>query len=314
MLPWPSGRRRQPPQEASPPRPAEPSWELAPGDEIAPGRQVVEILGGGRDVEVFLVWDSHLFALAVAKVLRPHRVENPRSRAHLEREGELARRLAHPGLGRGYELRLEGRYPHLLLEYVEGPTLRRLVRRHGPLAEEQWLPFAAQMAAVLQYLANEEVVHLDIKPANLVLGLSPRLIDLGIARPFEAARRLRDVIGTASWMAPEQCDPVASGGVGPAADIWGLGATLYYALSGERPFPAHAPGGAFPQLERAPKPLPSHLPVRIRGLVMGMLSRTPSARPRPLEIAEALEPLLPPRRKRSGLTPTRTLRPERGRA
>lgn len=256
MLPWPNARRRTPPRAPPPPRPTESSWALRPGDELAPGRRIVEKLGGGRDVEVYLVWDAHLFALAVAKALRPHRVGQPRAVAHLRREGELARHLAHPGLGRAYEIRLDEPYPHLLLEYVEGPTVRRLVRRSGPLAQEQWLPFAAHLAAVLQYLANEAVVHLDVKPANIVLGMTPRLIDLGIARPVEAGRALRDVIGTDAWMAPEQCDPVGAGGVGPPADVWGLGATLYYALSGETPFPRRHPDAPFPQLELPPRPLP----------------------------------------------------------
>jgi len=193
----------------------EPSWKLRPGQEITPGRRVVEKLGGGIDVEVYLVWDEHLFALAVAKLLRPHQAKVPAARAHLEREGLLALRLRHPHLAHGYALCLDGQYPHLLLEYAEGPTLRRLVRRHGPLAPEQWLPLAAHLASVLQYLHNEEVVHLDVKPANVVVGLAPRLVDLGIARSFEAAARLRDPIGSEAWMAPEQCDPTAAAGTLP---------------------------------------------------------------------------------------------------
>lgn len=302
MLPWPSARRRTPsnvPSEPVQEKQATPSWNFRPGDSIASGRTVVEKLGGGRDVEVFLVWDEHLFALAVAKVLRPHKAENPKALAHLEREGALALRLKHPCLGRAFDARLEGPRPHLLLEYVEGPTVRRLVRRYGPLAQEQWLPFIANLAAVLQYLANEEVVHLDIKPSNIVIGLGPKLVDLGIARPLQDAAKLRDAIGTDSWMAPEQCDPQAGEGVGLAADVWGLGATLHFALSGETPFPRRLPGGPYPQLQQSPKPLPPIVPAPVRELVARMLARRPADRPLPHEIAEALEPLLAPRRRRS---------------
>lgn len=238
-----------------------------------------------------------LAAFAVAKLLRPHQAKVPAARAHLEREGLLALRLRHPHLAHGYALCLDGQYPHLLLEYAEGPTLRRLVRRHGPLAPEQWLPLAAHLASVLQYLHNEEVVHLDVKPANVVVGLAPRLVDLGIARSFEAAARLRDPIGSEAWMAPEQCDPTAAGGVGPAADVWGLGATLHYALAGEPPFPRRLPDGPFPQLEGPPRPLPAHVPGAMRELVTWMLRADPRERPAPCQVAEALEPIAPKQRR-----------------
>lgn len=182
---------------------------------------------------------------------------------------------------------------------MEGPTLRRWVRRHGPLSEEQWIPCAAHLTSVLQYLANEGVVHLDVKPSNIVFGLAPRLVDLGIARPFGEARALRDSIGTDAWMAPEQCDPVGAGGVGPAADVWGLGATLYYALTAEPPFPRRSPGEPFPQLLQGPKPLPPHRSFSMGELVERMLRRAPEARPSYLEIADTLQGMLKPRRRRA---------------
>lgn len=270
---------------------AKQSWELKEGDLLAPGRLVFECLGGGHDVEVFLVWDERRFCLAVAKALRPHRLGVGRALAHLRREGELLQRLAHPILPRCYDLTLDGERPHLLLEWVEGPTLRRLVRRTGPLAREQWLPLAAHLAAALCYLHNEGVVHLDIKPANVIMGLQPRLLDLGIARPIEAAATLRDIIGTEAWMAPEQCDPVAAGGVGVAADVWGLGTTLYYAVTGRRPFPAREEGGRSPQLTSAPARLPPDVPAALAALLESMLAPRPEDRPTPQEIAAAIAEL-----------------------
>lgn len=263
-----------------------PGWGLGRGDAVAPGRTVVDRLGGGNDVEVFLVWDERRFALAVAKVLRPHRAADDRARAHLAREAALLERLAHPCLPRGYGVSLEGERPHLLLEWVEGPTLRRLVRRGGPLAREQAVPLAAHLAGALQYLANESIVHLDVKPANVIVGIQPKLVDLGIARPVEEAARLRVAIGTEGWMPPEQVDPVGAGGVGPAADVWALGATLHFALSGEKPFPRGVAPGA------VPAPLPPDVPAPLAALVRRMLSPVPADRPAPREIVAALEPLV----------------------
>lgn len=286
-------RLQAPPEGAVPARGERPpSWGLRAGDTIAPGRTVVEALGGGRDVEVYLVWDDHLYALAAAKILRPHRIQSATAWRHLRREGELLMRLAHPCLLRGYGLALEGKYPHLLMEYVEGRTLRSLVRRYGPLGKEQWLPFLAHLASTLAYLKNESLVHLDIKPSNVMVGLRPTLLDLGIARTVAAAGELRQAIGTQSWMAPEQCHPVDAASIGSATDVWGLGATLHYALTGELPFPSRDPGEPAPQLLLEPRPLPTHVPRELAGILRQMLARAPTDRPTPEAIVAAVEGVL----------------------
>ena len=86
---------------------------------------------------------------------------------------------------------VDGDYPHLLLEHLEGPTLKRLLRRGGPLPREQALPLALHVASALHYLSMEGIVHLDVKPDNIVMGIPPRLIDLSLARSLEDAREVR---------------------------------------------------------------------------------------------------------------------------
>jgi serine/threonine protein kinase len=276
------------------------AWGFAEGDEIAPGLRVLQPLGGGSRYEVFLVWHERLYALAVAKVLRPGAVDERGARRELRREAELVARLAHPALVRGFGADLDGPRPHLVLEHVEGPTLGALLKRHGALPMAQLLPLALHAAAVLHYLSTEGIVHLDVKPGNVVMGVPPRVIDLSIARPVEAAAALRDAIGTDAYMAPEQCDPgAAPGAVGPAADVFGLGATLHHAASGRVPF--ERPRGArhaedrrvrFPQLERDAPRLPSSLPPPFVELVARMMARRPADRPTAAEVAAALEPLV----------------------
>lgn len=274
-------------------------WGFAEGASIADGRTVLERLGGGSRYEVFLVWDERLFALGVAKVLRPDLVDDPRALRELRREAEVLARLAHPCLVRGFGAVLDGPRPHLLLEHVEGPTLGRVIRRYGPVSLHQLLPLALHVTAVLQFLRGEGFVHLDVKPGNVVMGVPPRLIDLSIARPVEAAAHLRDAIGTDAYMAPEQCDPERSSGVGAPADVFGLGATLYHAASGRVPFPRprNARQSAdravrFPQLAAAPQPLDGVLPPAFRGIVHAMLAPRPEQRPTPADVAAALEPLV----------------------
>jgi serine/threonine protein kinase len=237
----------------------------------------------------------------VVKLLRPHLVEDLHALRELRREADLLSRLAHPGLVRGFGAVLGGPHPHLVLEHVEGPSLGRLVKRHGALSLQQLLPLALQLTAVLQYLAAAGVAHLDVKPGNVVMGVPPRLIDLSIARALDAAAALRDPIGTDPYMAPEQCAPARwPGSVGPPADVWALGATLHHAAAGTVPFPrpreardSRDPLVRFPQLAlREPAPLPEHLPEPFRALVRAMLAPDAARRPTAAEVATALEPLV----------------------
>ncbi len=255
------------------------SWELSEGAELAPGRTVVKDLGGGTRYEVFLVWDEDLYALAVAKVVRPDQASEDRPLAELRHEAELLERLAHPVVVRGFGADVDGPRPYVLIEHLEGPTLRRLLRRGGPLGLEQLLPLALHVAGALAFLHNREVVHLDVKPDNIVMGVPPRLIDLSIARSFERAARTRGPIGTDAYMAPEQCEVEGRATIGPAADVWGLGATLHHCITGHRPFPrargardSEDPDERFPQLHAQPRPLPGRLPPALDELIGVTLS------------------------------------------
>ena len=181
--------------------------DLGPGRgrRDRPGRTVLRRIGGGRRFEVFLVWDEHRLAVLVAKVLRPDQAEDTGALRDLVREGDLLARIAHPVVVRGFGTAAGGPFPHLLLEHLEGPTLQALLDQHGPVGLEQLLPLGMHVASALHYLAREAVVHLDVKPDNLVMGAPPRLIDFSVSRPRSAAR-LSKPVGTDQYMAPEQCD------------------------------------------------------------------------------------------------------------
>jgi serine/threonine protein kinase len=283
------------------------SWDFEAGHPIAAGRTALKRMGGGTRYEVYLAWDEHLHALVVAKILRPHLVEDARALEELSREADMLARLAHPVLLRGFGVVVEGPHPHLVIEHLEGPTLSRLIKRQGTLPLEQLRPVTLHIAAALHYLGREGVVHLDVKPSNIVVSLPPRLIDLSIARPVRRAARLGSPIGTDAYMAPEQCDPLAHPNrIGPATDVWGLGATLHHAIAGEVPFPRPREARwsedyriRFPQLEVEPLHLEGRTPAPLADLVLRMLARDPDDRPLPEEVAEVLEPLvvLPPRKR-----------------
>ena len=267
-----------------------PTWGLAEGDAIAPGRTVLRALGGGRRYEVFLVWDDHRLAVLVAKLLRPELAGDDAAVRELVREGEALAQLAHPVIVRGFDVVSDGRFPHLLIEHLEGPTLRDLIFRDGALPLEQVLPIGLHVASALHYLAAEGMVHLDVKPDNVVMGAPPRLIDLSVARTVAAAERLGRPVGTDGYMAPEQCD-AAFGPIGPPADVFGLAATIHHAVSGERPF-ARDGAHRFPQVERDPAPPPRWVPRELADLLSSALARRAAERPTAAELAAGLEPLV----------------------
>jgi serine/threonine protein kinase len=254
---------------------------------------VVRLLGGGERYETYLAWDDSLFALVVVKILRPHLVDDRHALSGLTDEVGLLERLRHPVIVRSFDADLEGPRPHVVLEHLEGPRLSTLVRRFGPVEREQLLPLGLQLCSALHYLGGRGIVHLDVKPSNIIMGAPARLIDLSIARPVEELVGNRHRLGTDAYMAPEQCDPVGRGPITPAADIWGVGATLYHAVSGQAPFATpSAREERFPQLTEAPEPLPDRVPPAVRVLLEACLAPEPEARPSPAELATELELLV----------------------
>jgi serine/threonine protein kinase len=272
---------------------------LEEGEELAPGRSVVRHIETGDLYATYLVWDEHRFSLGVAKVLRAERLDDDSARRTFAREVAALARLAHPVLVRSFDAVSDGAHPHVLLEHLEGATLSQVVRGPGSLPLEQLLPIALHIASALHYLEAEEMVHLDVKPANIVMGIPPRLIDLSLIRSLSEAARMTVPLGTDPYMAPEQCDPVNRGPVGSPADVWGLGATLYRALKGEVPFPTFPDANPqiaterFPQLDpEPPAPLPSGVPQELRLLIEATLRPSPEERPSASEMALALQPLV----------------------
>jgi serine/threonine protein kinase len=205
----------------------------------------------------------------------------------------MLERLQHPVLVRSFGAVLEGPRPHVVLEHLDGPRLSTLIRKYGPAAREQLLPLGLQLFSAIHYLSGEGVVHLDVKPSNIIMGAPARLIDLSIAQPVEALVGKRSPIGTDAYMAPEQCDPPSRGPITSAADVWGVGATLYHAASGRQPFARPGPDDPrFPQLDQALEPLPDKLPAELRELIEACLDPSPAARPVAADAVAALELLV----------------------
>jgi tRNA A-37 threonylcarbamoyl transferase component Bud32 len=152
------------------------------------------------------------------------------------REARTLIKLSHPRIAKVHDHFVEAGREYLVMDYIEGLTLRQLVSRDGPQREDQVLDWALEVADLLAYLHAQvpPLVHRDISPDNLLLGSdrSLFLIDFGAASEF-VGTATGTFIGKQSYIAPEQFRGKAQ----PASDIYGLGATLYYLLAGSEPEP-----------------------------------------------------------------------------
>jgi eukaryotic-like serine/threonine-protein kinase len=270
---------------------AENSWAFDEGEEVYPGRFALRLLGGGHRYEAYLAHDEALLSNVVVKILRPERVHDRASLEGLRAEFSALRALNHPVISRGFDAVLQGERPHISVEFLEGPRLSTLVRKFGPLPMEQLIPLATELCSALHYMHGLHIVHLDVKPKNVIMGAPPRLIDLSIARDFVDAAALTVPVGTDAYMAPEQCTAGQGLKVGRAADVWGLGVTLYEAATGELPFPG-SDEETYPQVVLAPRaPDAKVVPPPVAELIEACLRKEPAERPSARELASSLEPL-----------------------
>lgn len=274
------------------------SWELRRGQEIDPTLVVLDPLGGGSRYEVFAAWDRLLFCKVAVKVVRPDRLDSERSLSRVELEAAIAARLTHPNLVRFLRWNPGLPRPYLVFEYIGAQTVADHLEDVGPVSVPETCLLGIRMLSALHYLHGVSVLHLDVKPSNVTMGDPPRLLDLSVARFAPGPLRLRDPIGTAQYMAPEQCTPSH---VSAVTDFWGLGATLYEALTGSAPFAsgdpdASDPAARYPQLVERPTPpreLMRELPRTLDEIVMRCLARDPRERPgSAVEMAVALQRVL----------------------
>jgi len=273
------------------------SWGFKQGDSITADLTAMRLLGGGTAYEAYLAFDDITYAPVVVKVVRPGQVDLHSTLRGLAREVDTLSSINHPVVVRGLRAVVHGERPHVVLEQFDGPRLSTLIRRYGPLPEQQYLPLAIEMASALHYFRRLGYVHLDVKPSNIIMGAPARLIDLSVARTLDAAQALTFPIGTDAYMAPEQVDPPAAGVPGFASDVWGLGATLFEAIAGYKAYDegtADAPETAarFPQLVDLPYSLPDRVAHDVAKVVYACLEPDPASRPLPNELAEGLEPAL----------------------
>jgi serine/threonine protein kinase len=169
------------------------------------------------------------------KVLEASRERDPESVKRFQREARAAAALDHPNIVRGFELGREDFCHYFVMEFVEGYSIKQLVRDHGPLESHVAIDYLRQAAAGLQHAHDAGLVHRDIKPSNLIVNRSGtlKILDMGLALFLEGDSILltkRGVLGSLDYIAPEQATD--SHAVDARADIFSLGATFWFCLTG----------------------------------------------------------------------------------
>ena len=258
-----------------------------------------EELGRGGLGQVWRAWDPGLRReVALKLLLREPWQLSPEERERFAREGEAQARVRDPGLAEVYALDLRANPPYLVMELVPGHTLAAQLRR-GPSSLPQALRLTLELARTLSRLHRAGVVHRDLKPQNVMIRPDgqPVLLDLGLAQLLDRSARMTqsgEILGTPGYLAPEQASGQA-GRMGPAADVYGLGATLFALLTGGPPFP----GSGLPALAAtisleapAPSTLRPGLPPAVDALVAACLRKQPEARPGLEQVMETLTRLL----------------------
>jgi Protein kinase domain len=285
-----------------------PEGELGP--EAAPllghpRYRLIRKLGQGGMGAVYLAEHRHMHRLVAIKVIRPGCLGNPQLVHRFRQEVEALARLSHPHIVTAHDADEAGGTHFLVMEFVEGESLDRLVRQ-GPLPVHEACAYVRQAALGLQFAHAKGLVHRDIKPHNLMRCAdgTVKILDFGLARVLreatEADGKLTDagtVMGTADYIAPEQAKDSRQADI--RADVYSLGCTLYHLLAGQVPFPG---GTALDKIVRhatvPPEPLSccrGDVPAGLAQTAGKMMAKNPADRYQtPAEVAAALEPFTRP--------------------
>lgn len=253
---------------------------VAQGTTLAGRYRLDTRIGAGGMGEVWRGEDVVLARTVAVKVLLPGRMEDPGFVARFQGEARAMATINHSGVVDVYDYGVSGDTVYLVMKFVDGEPLDRLLGRLGRIPPQAAMELIAQAASALQAVHDQGIVHRDVKPGNLLVQRDGTLVltDFGIARS-DIASRLTDagmVLGTAAYCAPEQAEGAP---VTPAVDIYALGVVAYECLVGQRPFDGDsAVTIALKHIREAPPPLPQDIPQSVRTLVEIALSKDPARR------------------------------------
>ena len=247
-----------------------------------------EILGFGGMSEVHLARDQRLHRDVAIKVLRADLARDPSFYLRFRREAQNAAALNHPAIVAVYDTgeaeTPNGPLPYIVMEYVEGVTLRDIVHTDGPMEQRRAIEVIADACQALNFSHQHGIIHRDVKPANIMISKAGavKVMDFGIARALADASNVTQtaaVIGTAQYLSPEQARGEK---VDARSDVYSLGCVLYEMLTGEPPFVGDSPVAvAYQHVREDPVP-PSQrhegIPPELDAVVLKALAKNPDNR------------------------------------
>jgi predicted Ser/Thr protein kinase len=279
-----SGPRGHYPQPDLHQRTTAPSAGRRPGEPEWIGHyRVLRPLGRGGQGAVYLALAPNGVRVAV-KVL--HDLVDETARARFAREVDAARRVATFSTARVLDVSITGQFAYIVSEYVEGPSLEQLVRRHGPRDEDGLTRLALSTAGALAAIHKAGVVHRDFKPSNVLIGHDgPRVIDFGIARALDQVTVTSGkMVGTPAYMSPEQLSGTP---VGPPSDVFSWAVTMMFAATGRPVFGEDSVPAIFNRVLTYHPDL-SPLPPSLRGIAGACLAKRPEDRPTASDVMLAI--------------------------
>ena len=260
-------------------------------------------LGRGSMAVTYKAFDVNLCCPVALKVVNAHHLEEEHTRARFVREARAAAALRHRNIASVYHLGNDEQSYFYAMEFVDGETIEDLVRRRGPLPPAEALGIAAQVARALRAAAREGLVHRDIKPANLMVvreeedeGLLVKVIDFGLARRAVVADAAAQItlsgfVGTPQYASPEQ---IEERDLDSRSDIYSLGVTLWYMLTGQPTFTGPVVRISALHLHGEPPwTQVAHLPAPVRAVLARTLQKNPADRPQdPVALRHEIEACL----------------------
>ena len=257
--------------------------ERMEGKKLGGRYEVISRVGGGGMAVVYKAKDLLLYRYVAIKVLNESLSNDSEFIRRFSREAQAAASLSHPNVVNVYDVGTEGHTHYIVMEYVEGPTLKEWIQQNGPLPPETVVDIASQICDGLAHAHENQIVHRDIKPHNILLGPGGRakVTDFGIARAATSSTitQTGSVMGSVHYFSPEQ----ARGGViGERSDLYSLGVVMYEMVTGRLPFDADsAIAIALKHLQEPvedPRKYAADLPDSIRNIILKALEKDPEKR------------------------------------
>jgi len=253
------------------------------GRELDGRYEIIERIGGGGMALVYRARDTLLGRSVAVKVLRQQFVHDEDFIRRFRREARAAASLSHPNIVSIYDVGQEGDVHYIVMEFVEGTTLAEKIKEGGPLPIEEAVHIAAQICDALDHAHQNQIIHRDIKPHNILIGKNGRVkvTDFGIARAAASSdiTQTGAVLGSVHYFSPEHAKGVSQGA---KSDLYSLGIVLYQMLTGRLPFLGESPiSVALKHLREKveePRKINPLIPQSLENIVLKALRKNPEER------------------------------------